>query len=146
MKYSDYEKIKWFNEFVEICSIDLSRVPEYHDNPILEYLEQINDFRWVDECEISSLKKELKIKRKQLKVKQDKLQTQSRVIRKFIKNCNTADCELKVNFAITQLEKLKNKLNDGTQLVDIYVFGVIDKQILDLTFVGDKKNVKQSNK
>lgn len=143
MIYSDYEKIKWFDEFVKVCSIDLNRIPEYHDNPILEHLEQINDFRWVDECEISSLKKELKIKRNQLK---DKLQTQSNVIKRFIRNCNTADCELKVNFAITQLEKLKNKLNDGTQLVDIYVFGVIDKQILDLTFKGEKKNVNQSNK
>lgn len=139
MKYNDLQKIQWFDEFVNICSIDINRVPEYHDNPILEHLEQINDFRWVDECEISSLKKELNIKRKQLKVKQDKIQTQSRVIKKFIRNCNTADCELKVNFAVTQLEKLRNKLNDGTHLVDIYVLGVIDKQILDLNFEGEIK-------
>ena len=144
MKYSDYQKIKWFNEFVKVCSIDLNRVPEYHENPILEFFEQINDFRWIDECEITALNKEIKKRGRQLQIYKSNLQTHSNTIKKLIHNCNTSNCELKNNFAISQLRKLKNTLNDGTELVDIYVFGVIDKFIFELK--GEKKNVKQSNK
>lgn len=53
------QKAKWFDEFVEVCEIDLGRVYEYSENPIIEHLEQIADFRWCDEQEMKQLKQQL---------------------------------------------------------------------------------------
>lgn len=40
----------WVLEFLEKCKIDTNSTPEYSQNPIIEYLEQVSDFRAVD-CE-----------------------------------------------------------------------------------------------
>lgn len=100
MKYDDYQKIKWFDEFVNICAVDVYRVPEYYDNPILEYLEQINDCRWVDECEITALRNE--IHKRQLKIYRTKLKIKSNIIKKLMEkryeNKNKINDEKNRNF------------------------------------------------
>ena len=47
----------WILECLEIYNIDTERTPEYSENPIVEYIEQLNDFRLADIGILNQIKK-----------------------------------------------------------------------------------------
>lgn len=57
----------WVQEFLEKYQINTELTPEYSENPIIEYCEQVNDFRAVDNKIIEDLQNELAESEKQIK-------------------------------------------------------------------------------
>ena len=47
---------EWMLEFLEKHNINTDSTPEYSENPIIEYCEQVKDFR---ECEVTELKQQI---------------------------------------------------------------------------------------
>ena len=67
-KLAQHEKHNaWVKEFLEKYQIDTELTPEYSENPIIEYCEQVNDFRAVDNKIIEDLQNELAESEKQIK-------------------------------------------------------------------------------
>ena len=66
---------EWVSEFLTRYKIDADSTPEYSENPIIEYCEQVYDFRLCDDVEIKDLKESLAEYKKDNEQLEDRLHT-----------------------------------------------------------------------
>lgn len=72
-KLAQHEKHNaWVLEFLEKYQINTELTPEYSENPIIEYCEQVEDFRAVDNKIIEDLQNELAEKDKEIEELKEK--------------------------------------------------------------------------
>lgn len=72
-EYSKHHE--WVSEFLERYKIDPESTPEYSKNPMIEYCEQVYDFRLCDDAEIKDLKESLAEYKKDNEQLEDRLHT-----------------------------------------------------------------------
>lgn len=137
---------EWVSEFLERYKIDPESTPKYSENPMIEYCEQVYDFRLCDDAEIKDLQEQLADYKKDNEQLEDRLHTaeqetlhfqnkyfdmqhklkeKEKEIEDYQKlindTCNKYRvCSLKelpISFALEQLEKVKELINNKLEFM-----------------------------
>lgn len=103
----------WVLEFLEKYQINTELTPEYSENPIIEYCEQVKDFRAVDNKIIEDLQNELAESEKQIKTRIATYEKQhiEQIDEIYKLKQQLAEKDVDLSLARNEIDTLKHNLN-----------------------------------